>query len=147
MIDILSNEINWLYFFILIAVLINTLALYFGSKKAEMKFKGINEEDIIFEENFATCYFDEGRFSSQLSAIGVTKVFITKTELCIKGSFFPFTLILNLFGFTQRVKLDDIKVVSDQGRKLVLNLNSYRGQPNMVLIFLKRSEIYMYLPH
>lgn len=102
----------------------NAVLFYFGGKRAEAIFSGVDLSRVTFRERGASGYSKKSLFTKLGGARRCLDVIVTSTELCIKGIYSPFTYIGTKYDLTRRVGLKQIVGVTSLGSTVELKFTS-----------------------
>lgn len=121
--DYLNENPSMFYLFFLFALLWNAAFCYFGGKKAEAVFTGLNLNDARFRERGASGFSKKSIITKFGGARKVLDVIVTESELCIKGIYSPLTYIGSKYDMTRRVELSNIRRIIEKGPNIELSFH------------------------
>ncbi len=121
--DYLNENPNVFFLFFLFVLAWNAAFFYFGGKKAEAIFKGLDLNKVRFRERGASGFSKKSIITKFGGASKVLDVIITDSELCIKGIYSPFTYIGSKYDLTRRVELANIRSITEKGSNIELGFN------------------------
>lgn len=113
------------------------IVFYLGGRKAEVPFKGITDQRIIFRERGASGHSKKSILTKLGGASRALDVIVTSQELCIKGIWPMFTFIGSKYDLAHRVPLSNIERVESNGQKVEIQFRNSEGEETLVELSLK----------
>ena len=125
--------LNYQSYFFTFGILWMIGFMYWGKKRVDSIFQGVEKNKQIFREKRVSGYSKKSTFTRIGGARNALDVIVTDTELCVKGIFLPFSVIGLFYDLTLRIKLDEIVEVSSDGKTVEIEFTNNKGTRGIVL--------------
>ncbi|MCW8877150.1 MAG: hypothetical protein OQK51_08830 [Kangiellaceae bacterium] len=139
----LQNNQSYFFAFFAFSVVWVGVFMYWGKRKVDSLFLGIEKAEEIFREKQASGYSKKSIITRIGGARNALDVIVTDAELCIKGIFFPISVIGLFYDLTIRIKLNEINEVTLKGKEVEIAFRKNKGARSIVLQ-LKNPDIFIH---
>jgi len=130
--ELQSNPSYFFAFFAFAVVWVGGF-MFWGKKRVDSIFQGIEISKEIFREKRASGYSKKSVITRIGGARNALDIIVTDTDLCIKGIFLPFSVIGLFYDLTLRIKLSDIVEITPEGKEVEVVFSNDKGARSIVL--------------
>lgn len=129
-----SQNIPFYFFAFFVFLVVWVLGfMYWGKKRVDLIFQGMETSKEVFREKRVSGFSTKSFITRIGGARNSLDVIVTDTDLCVKGTFLPFSVIGLFYDLTLRIKLSDIIEITPKSNKVELAFCNDKGARSIVL--------------